>query len=151
MVGETAKNYDAMLMDRHGAVCLGSNLLEAFCRLETMEHTALITKYAKDMGGVKTLPPDEAEKLRRMGLKRYGGPPAAVAKSDNPGADLPHECLDCSDVEPPSPVPAAPTSDLRMARIIENPFPSENTKAKDLTDLVTDEVIKALQEGRLVE
>jgi L-fuculose-phosphate aldolase len=33
------KAHDAILMDRHGAVCLGRDLLEAFCRLETLEHT----------------------------------------------------------------------------------------------------------------
>jgi len=151
MVGETAKNYDAMLMDRHGAVCLGTNLLEAFCRLETMEHTALITKYANDLGGVKTLPPDEAAKLRKMGLKRYGGPPAAVAKSDEPGADLPHICLGCAECETPAPLAMESSSDLRMARIVENPFTSQESDSKKLTDLVTDEVIKAIQEGRLVE
>ena len=34
-----------------------------------------------------------------MGLKRYGGPPAAVAQADLPGADLPDACREgtCSD------------------------------------------------------
>ena len=92
LVGEHIHKHDAVLMDRHGAVCVGGDLLEAFCRLETMEHTALITKTARDMGQVQELPPSEAEHLRSMGLKRYGGPPSAVAQADLPGADLPDSC-----------------------------------------------------------
>lgn len=96
LVGDHIRQHDAVLMDRHGAVCVGGDLLEAFCRLEIMEHTALITKTARDLGGVKELPPGEAVHLRSMGLKRYGGPPEAVAQADLPGADLPDACLQCS-------------------------------------------------------
>ena len=109
-VGKAALNHDAVLMDRHGAVCLGTNLLEAFCRLETMEHTALITKLARDMGKVRELPAEEAERLRRMGLKRYGGPPSAMAKVMEPGADLPEACMDCGGCDNPRPAGLAPTS-----------------------------------------
>ena len=94
LVGEHIHQHDAVLMDRHGAVCVGSTLLEAFCRLETMEHMALIVKHAQDLGQVKKLPQSEAEHLRSMGLKRYGGPPAAVAQADLPGVDLPNDCCD---------------------------------------------------------
>lgn len=113
------RTHDAILMDRHGAVCLGSDLMEAFCRLETLEHTALITKTARDLGGVKELPPEEAVKLRSLGLKRYGGPPLSVAKADAPGADLPEACLSCSGCGNPSPQGIAPKSDLKLARLVE--------------------------------
>ena len=91
---------------RHGAVCVGSDLLTAFCNLETMEHTALITKTARSLGGVKELPPEEAIALRSMGLKRYGGPPSAVAKADEPCADLPQ----VYQVVPDAPIPTHPGS-----------------------------------------
>jgi len=113
------KHHDAILMDRHGAVCLGPDLMTAFCNLETMEHTALITKTARDLGGVKELPHDEAVKLRSMGLKRYGGPPSAVARADQPGADLPQACTGCSGCANPSPTGVAPPQNLRMARVVE--------------------------------
>ncbi len=45
-VGEAVLRHDAVLMDHHGAVCVGSSLLEAFCKLETLEHTATIMKAA---------------------------------------------------------------------------------------------------------
>ncbi|MCB9777153.1 MAG: class II aldolase/adducin family protein [Alphaproteobacteria bacterium] len=115
------REHDAILMDRHGAVTLGGSLLEAFCRLETMEHTALITKTARDLGNVRELPPDEAVHLRKMGLLRYGGPPAAIDRVQDAGADLPPPCLDCSGCSHPHPSGIGPESDLRMARVVDAP------------------------------
>ena len=114
------RHHDAILMDRHGAVCLGTSLFEAFCRLEIMEHTALITKTARDMGRVRELPSDESAKLRSMGLKRYGGPPDAVARADEAGADLPAACLDCTGCNSVVPRAIGPQQDLRMARVVED-------------------------------
>ena len=111
------RDHDAILMDRHGAVCLGKSLLLAFCNLETMEHTALITKTARDLGNVRELDPAEASRLRSMGLKRYGGPPSAVAQADAPHADLPPACTGCSGCAHPKPSGIAPKSDLKMARV----------------------------------
>lgn len=133
------RHHDAILMDRHGAVCLGKDLLTAFCNLETMEHTALITKTARDLGGVKELPPDEAVKLRSMGLKRYGGPPSAVAKADAPGADLPEACRACSGCAHPSPSGVAPKSDLKMARVTHAPVVSAS-----MEDALVREVLAAI-------
>ncbi len=116
------RDYDAVLMDTHGAVCLGTSVLEAFCRLEIVEHTALITKTARDLGGAKELDPAEAVRLRSMGLKRYGGPPSAVARADQPGADLPAPCLGCSGCANPHPTGVAPKADLRMARVVSQPL-----------------------------
>jgi len=157
-------DHDAILMDRHGAVCLGSSLLGAFCNLETMEHTALITKTARDLGGVKELPTEEAIKLRSMGLKRYGGPPSAVAKADEPGADLPDACLDCSGCPTLDPRGITPSSGLRMARVVEQAMlsvrdfmvdspqipeassapPPAPTPSNSVEDAVVEEVLRAL-------
>ncbi len=123
-------HHDAILMDRHGAVCLGRDLLSAFCNLETMEHTAHITKMARDLGGVKELPPTEAAKLRSMGLKRYGGPPSAVAKADEPGADLPDVCRGCSGCSSHDPRGIGPKSGLRMARVVEAAMAAVNESAE---------------------
>ena len=108
------RQHDCVLMDRHGAVCLGGDLLRAFCNLETLEHTAKIIKAARDLGGAKTLPADEAVKLRSLGLERYGGPPDAVARKDEPGADLPPSCT-CDGGQAP---PAA-TGAQRTAAVVQ--------------------------------
>lgn len=94
------KDRDVVLMDRHGAVALGTSVLDAFCKLETLEHTAKILLHARTLGGVKELPPEEAVKLRSMGLLRYGGPPAAVAQARSPTADLPARSLRADDPYP---------------------------------------------------
>lgn len=136
------RDHDAILMDRHGAVCLGKDLLTAFCNLETMEHTALITKTARDLGNVRELPPAEAVRLRSMGLKRYGGPPSAVAKADQPGADLPGVCSGCSGCAHPHPAGVAPKVELKMARVTDQPL-------VDLRDenVLVQEVLRALARG----
>lgn len=132
------REHDALLMDRHGAVCVGKDLLTAYCNLETMEHTALITKTARDLGGIKELPPEEAVRLRSMGLKRYGGPPAAVAKADMPGADLPKACVGCSGCANPTPSGVAPKVPLKMARVVDQPLQS------NLEQALVSEVLRAL-------
>jgi len=121
-VGEAVRSHDAVMMDRHGAVCVGKTLEEAFCKLEVIEHSAKIMKAARDLGGVKELPASEAVKLRSMGLKRYGGPPDAVAMADAPGADLPPACLDCSGCGCPAPQGLAPTVGFSMARLTRKPI-----------------------------
>jgi len=169
LVGEHIRSYDAVLMDRHGAVCVGGDLLEAFCRLETMEHTALITKTAQDMGGVKELPADEAAHLRSMGLKRYGGPPSAVAQADLPGADLPEACLGCTGCTNPNPTGIGPSTtgsrmDLRLARVTASPMQTLGSALSDaarfsltgsteeqdsaLGQAVRDAVVQALSDGQ---
>lgn len=136
------RSHDAILMDRHGAVCLGTSVLEAFCRLETMEHTALITKYARDLGEVRELPSEEAIKLRRLGLKRYGGPPAAVAQADHPCTDLPAACTGCSGCANPTPTGIAPRAELRMVRVTSAASLASPTPG--LEAVVVEEVLKAL-------
>jgi hypothetical protein len=117
---------------------------------------------------VKTLPPEEAEKLRSMGLKRYGGPPDAVAMADEPGADLPEACVPCSGCGNPSPSGVGPSVNLRMARVVERalrtldgqeiivapmdpatgePAVAVPADAVPLEDAVVEEVLRALVDG----
>jgi L-fuculose-phosphate aldolase len=57
------KHHNALLMANHGAVAYGSDLWQAFDRLETLEHTARIAILSRMLGGSKNLPPDAIEKL----------------------------------------------------------------------------------------
>lgn len=123
-VGEAIRANDAVMLDRHGAVCVGSSLLDAFCKLETMEHMAKIMKAARDLGQIQDLPAAESVKLRSMGLKRYGGPPEAVAKADDEGADLPPACIDCSGCGQPSHTGLMAGANFSVARITNTPVRS---------------------------
>jgi L-fuculose-phosphate aldolase len=50
-------------MANHGAVAYGTDLWQAFDRLETLEHTARIAILSRILGGSKNLPADAIEKL----------------------------------------------------------------------------------------
>jgi L-fuculose-phosphate aldolase len=56
-------NYDALLMENHGCVAYGSDVLQAFFRMEMVEHFARITFVAEMLGGARPLPRVEVEKL----------------------------------------------------------------------------------------
>jgi len=57
------KHHNALLMANHGAVAYGSDLWQAFDRLETLEHTAKIAILSRALGGSRNLSPDAIEKL----------------------------------------------------------------------------------------
>lgn len=56
-------HHNALLMANHGAVAYGSELWQAFDRLETLEHTAKIAILSRALGGANDLPKDAIEKL----------------------------------------------------------------------------------------
>lgn len=56
-------HYDALLLGNHGAVSCGPDLLTAFFRMETIEHTAKITLAAEAVGVPSLLSNREVEKL----------------------------------------------------------------------------------------
>ena len=55
--------HNALLMANHGAVAYGSDIWQAFDRLETLEHTARIAILSRLLGGAKNLPVAAIEKL----------------------------------------------------------------------------------------
>lgn len=69
------RQSNAIVMDRHGALTLGRDLMEAFCRMEAMEHAAKITHAARVIGPVSPLPAREVDKLQRL-AKTLGIPRA---------------------------------------------------------------------------
>ena len=56
-------HHNALLMANHGAVAYGTDVWQAFDRLETLEHTAKIAILSRALGGPRDLPPDAIEKL----------------------------------------------------------------------------------------
>src|ERR1051325_4278112 len=60
------KHHNALLMANHGAVAYGSDLWQAWDRLETLEHTAKIAILSRGLGGSKKLAAGGGAKLVNM-------------------------------------------------------------------------------------
>lgn len=55
--------HDAIMLSRHGSITVGKDVFQAYNRLESLEHTALITLRAMQIGKPRPLPEEEIEKL----------------------------------------------------------------------------------------
>lgn len=68
--------HDAMLMAYHGSLTVGGDVWQAYLRLETLEHTALIVHNAMQLGPVAPLNPAQVaallERRRALGYWREG-------------------------------------------------------------------------------
>jgi L-fuculose-phosphate aldolase len=66
-IREFIRDYDAILLDRHGAMTVGRDVTDAYNKMEKLEHTARVMLAARLQGRVTPLPAAEVEKLRRLG------------------------------------------------------------------------------------
>lgn len=66
-IREHIKNSDVILLENHGALTSGSSLLEAYHKMETLEHTANIIWNAIQLGNVNVL--SEYERDRLMSIR----------------------------------------------------------------------------------
>jgi L-fuculose-phosphate aldolase len=79
------KDYDAFLLANHGAVTIGPNVLNAYHKMETLEHFAHILFVAKALGQVNVFNQEQVEGLlnlrEKFGININAGC-AIPAKSD---------------------------------------------------------------------
>jgi len=54
------------LLENHGALTLGTDLLNAYHKMETLEHTASIVWKAIQMGNLQVLPAGERDRLMEL-------------------------------------------------------------------------------------
>ena len=74
------EKYDAVLMANHGAVTLGSHVMDAHFKMETVEHFAKIALAAQQLGIIKTLTSRQVQDLLDL-RSRFG-------IEGRPGCDL---------------------------------------------------------------
>lgn len=74
------RESDAILLENHGALTLGSDLMNAYHKMETLEHTANIVWKAVQLGNVNVM--NETERDRLLGLKDKYGIKGRVAACD---------------------------------------------------------------------
>ena len=77
------KDYDAYLLQNHGATTVGPDIMNAYFKMETLEHFARILFVARQLGDVNVLNREEVEKLlqirERLGIR--GPDPACLVDS----------------------------------------------------------------------
>ncbi|MBI5788806.1 MAG: class II aldolase/adducin family protein [Candidatus Schekmanbacteria bacterium] len=86
VIQEHIGDYDALILERHGSLTVGKDLDAAYMKLERIEHAAMITYIARDLGHARPLSRDQVSKLllarQKLGLK-----------SNFPGCDRCGACL----------------------------------------------------------
>jgi L-fuculose-phosphate aldolase len=63
MISKYIKDFDAFLLENHGALTVGSSILNAYHKMETLEHAAKIQFIAKQLGNVNTLNTKQSNQL----------------------------------------------------------------------------------------
>lgn len=70
-VSKYLQNYDAVLLENHGALTYGDSLLGAYHKMESVEFYAQLLYISRQLGGPNELPQDEVRKLCNM-RESYG-------------------------------------------------------------------------------
>ena len=60
------QRYDAFLLANHGALAVGTDVFNAYFKMETLEHYAHILFIAKQLGNVNTLNAEQVQKLTAL-------------------------------------------------------------------------------------
>ena len=61
------RDFDAMILDRHGSLTVGPDVHVAYDKLERMEHVAEITFRARQLGPIRPLSPEQIARLQAVG------------------------------------------------------------------------------------
>ena len=69
---EIVKTSDAILLSNHGALTVGSDVYDAYYKMETLEHFAGITLYARLLGGEVGLEPAAGVRADPGSTEKYG-------------------------------------------------------------------------------
>jgi len=79
-IRDLIQHSDAILLQNHGTLTLGSDVLNAYHKLETLEHTASIVWKAIQLGNMNVLP--EGERDRLMTLREKFNIPGRITVCD---------------------------------------------------------------------
>jgi len=71
VIKDFISKHDALILDRHGTLTVGKNLIDAFYKLEKVEYCAQVTLVARQFGKIKTLTSDQVKMLEKV-RKQYG-------------------------------------------------------------------------------
>ncbi|MGI5174325.1 class II aldolase/adducin family protein [Treponema sp. OMZ 840] len=66
IVAEHIKDHNALLMENHGAIAVGTELLTAFDRIELLERSAVMTVITRGIIGSHELSPEQIKEIQEM-------------------------------------------------------------------------------------
>ena len=72
-IRDYVQDYDAILLARHGAMTVGRDVVDAYNKMEKLEHTARVVLAARLQGPLPPLSAAEVEKLKRIAAQHKGG------------------------------------------------------------------------------
>jgi L-fuculose-phosphate aldolase len=72
-IRDYVQEYDAILLARHGAMTVGRDVVDAYNKMEKLEHTARVVLAARLQGPLPPLSAAEVEKLQRIAAQHKGG------------------------------------------------------------------------------
>lgn len=78
-IQEYIKDFDAIILERHGSLTVGEDVFGAYNLLERIEHVAQITHAARQLGSLNPLSEAQIDKLRRVG-EELGYPQKKILK-----------------------------------------------------------------------
>ena len=81
-VAEKIMDCDALLLANHGALTVDASPMGAYYKMETLEHFATISLYARILGGEYVLPETERQELLRIRREVYQKKAAAQPEPD---------------------------------------------------------------------
>jgi L-fuculose-phosphate aldolase len=129
-VSKWLRDFDAMILDRHGSLTVGTDVFAAYDKLERMEHVAEITFRARTLGPIRPLAPAQVERLRAVG-RGLGLPERKIIESPC------DHCNACPEGRAgqakPAPAPA-PTTSVVAAAIVEAPHADVNAMIRRVTE-----------------
>lgn len=129
-------DYDAVLLASHGVLAWGVSVEQAYLRLELVEHLAKVALAARQLGGVRPLPPSAIPPLLEARAKAGLGPRGRGAVE--PAASAKKVVVACAPAPPGSDVEVY---DPKRARAAVLPNPA------DLATIIRQEIQNALKKG----
>ena len=81
-LGPLMPDHDAILMANHGVVTSGHDLLNAYMKMEKVEHYARIVAVARQLGPLKPLNDEQVRKLMKARLSYEGNRVPALSELD---------------------------------------------------------------------
>lgn len=137
------EGHDAVLLGNHGVLTWGSDIEQAYLRMELVEHLARIALVAHQLGGVRPLPTSSLAPLAEARAKAGLGPRGRGVQTTVPtGASSNHLAATTAK---PTVIACAPAPSDAPVEVRDSKRATAATG--DLGAIIRDEIARALREG----